>query len=156
MKKYSILLIAILVSFSLSGMEPEGEQPKGNQNFWQNFKFEGIQQNSKKFFEQLNNKFLTVSTTLQEKYPNTFNRFKFGQTTEKKVPVDDMRKIVFGTATDYEEVQVTFKKLVLPWYKKSPFKLAAFTAGFGFFVGTVFGWKVRSFFGPKKQKVTEE
>lgn len=161
MKKYSILLFLLLIITNvLHGMEQNSNsEPNRTPNISKSFNFEGMRQNSRKVFENLNNRL----STLKDKYLTAFNRFNFkkpthqaGDTLNNQFPVENMKKIVFGAATDYEEVQVTFKKLVLPWYKKSPFKLAAITGAVGFFTGTIFGWKVKSFFGGKKQKVTEE
>jgi hypothetical protein len=145
MKLLSMMLFLLFAAIMPAhGMDHGGNH--GKKNFWQNWRLKylnfDVRQKSKNIYSDFNDRYSNASQIIMNRYGKSFRR-PYNQPTE-----NNMRKFILGAAGDYEEVQVTFKTLS-PWYKKNPFKLAALVGAGGFLVGTVFGWKTKTYFTKK-------
>ncbi len=144
MKIHFFLFFLLFPTFSLLGIDNQGPKLR----FWQ--KLYPLKDSINLKFPE---KVLKPYDYYHQQGSALFNSW-FGVAPKHEERQKQMNNLLFGLKTDYEEVQITLRA-ALPWYKKSPLKVAGLAGGAGLFVGTWVGWKLKSFFSGSKRKPSE-
>lgn len=127
------LFLLVLLIFNIGQLlSIDSENGPKNKNFLKALKLQAG--NIGKMFS---NGFLDVSQQMKNRYTHLKSRINHNE-----LPPENMKHVML-IAQNYQRVQVTFEGFQ-PWYRRSPFKLAAIAGSVGFLTGSFFGWKLKS------------